>query len=880
MEVITCHKNADFDCISSMVGISKIFTNAILVFPGSQERPVRDFLKTFPMDIARIKDIELSKVTKLIIVDTKSLDRIGQFNEIVDNRDVQVFVYDHHPRGLNDVRATVEFVDEVGACATLITEIIKERNINITPFEATAMCLGIYEETGSMKFPTTTERDLLAASFLLRRGADLNIVSSFLQPELSKEGLLLLNDLVASLTEVFVHGVRVKIGTAYRDSYSGEVAHFAHSIMDMEDIDGLVLILNIGGKVFIVGRSRTSLLNIAELMRRFNGGGHSQAASASLKEIPLELVKESITKALYEIVKPTQEAKDIMTAPVITIQNNSVVREAEKLLTKYEINVLPVVKDDEYVGLISREIIEKAIFHGFNNNKVIEFTTTDALTASIDMPVRTIEKEMIENNQRFVAVIDNKKPIGAITRTDLLRSLYEDYIRKSRFDSVRSEVRVSSKKNIAAILKERLPNHVYSILTKAGNVADKQSVQAYLVGGSVRDILRGQHSLDIDIVVEGDGIKYAKELSSLLNAKMKSHTRFQTAKIMGIPVDKTENCMSIDVATARTEYYEKPAELPRVETSSIKKDLYRRDFTINALAAKLNTRDFGSLIDFFGGQRDLKESTIRILHNLSFIEDPTRAFRAVRFCERFSFKISKHTENLLKTAIKLNLFDKLSGSRLFDELTRVFYEREPEKTLKSLDHYGLFRVIWPKLVYTQKLEILFINIRDTLSWYNLLFLPKKVKKLELYLMVLLFFLHNSDKEGALNRLCVPLNVKYYILKNTEDARYAAHELDKQKDDPAFVYQRLHGMKIESLLLLMSISKEEDKKKAISRYLIEHENTRSLITGKELLVMGIQPGPVYSQILEDILCERIRGNIKTKTDEINYIKENYSGFLLT
>lgn len=207
-------------------------------------------------------------------------------------------------------------------------------------------------------------------------------------------------------------------------------------------------------------------------------------------------------------------------------------------------------------------------------------------------------------------------------------------------------------------------------------MAEELGFNAYLVGGSVRDLLRGEENLDIDVVIEGDGITFARALGERLNAKVRTHQKFGTAQIFA---QKSK----LDVATARTEYYESPAALPKVETSSIKKDLYRRDFTINTLAVKLNLKDFGLLIDFFGGQRDLREKTIRVLHNLSFVEDPTRAFRAIRFSERFGFKISKHTENLIKSTIEMKLFDMLSGPRLYEELLISFKETEPIKTLKK-----------------------------------------------------------------------------------------------------------------------------------------------------------------------------------------------------
>lgn len=250
-----------------------------------------------------------------------------------------------------------------------------------------------------------------------------------------------------------------------------------------------------------------------------------------------------------------------------------------------------------------------------------------------------------------------------ITRTDILRNLYEELIRKFKISKPKEESE-ESRRNVANLMKEFLSEEVYEILRIAGTLAEEMELGAYLVGGTVRDLLMRRPSPDIDIVVEGDGIAFAHELAKKIDGKVTPHPRFATAKILKeIKKDGEIKRFYIDIATARTEYYESPAALPKVETSSIKKDLYRRDFTINALAVKLNTKDFGLLIDFFGGQRDIKDKKIRVLHNLSFVEDPTRAIRAIRFSEKLGFKISKHTENLIKLAVKMNIFEKLKGPK-------------------------------------------------------------------------------------------------------------------------------------------------------------------------------------------------------------------------
>ncbi|MBF0345777.1 MAG: CBS domain-containing protein [Nitrospirae bacterium] len=874
MDIITCHVNADFDCLSSMVGVKKFFPEGKLVFPGSQERVVRDFLKTFPIETLRIKDIDMLSVRRLIIVDTKDPNRIGEFKALLDKRDIQVFVYDHHQKGDKDIRATVETIEEVGATATLITELIHSKGVLITPLEATLLCLGIYEETGSMRFPSTTERDLLSAAFLLRRGANLNIVSDYIKPQFSKEALALLNELIVSLTEVYISGVRIKIGMASLEQYMGDAAQLAHNIMDMEDIDALVLILNMEGRSVLIGRSRVAELNIADIMKEFGGDGHPMAASASLSEAIPQIIKEQVVKILHNIIKPTKTAKDIMTTPVITVDVTSTIKDAQRLLTKYAINVLPVIKKTVYVGLISREIVEKAIFHGFNNSAVYEFATTDDIAAATDTPMREIEETMIEKNQRFMPVITGNMIVGAITRTDLLRTLYEDYIRKERRDYTSQEPKHPITRNVSTLVKERLPGFVNRLLIIAGETADKLNVKAYIVGGCVRDLLRAQQNLDIDIVIEGDGLLFATELASHLHAKLKTHNRFQTAKISSIKHPQFDNAnlssdFAIDIATARTEHYESPAALPTVETSSIKKDLYRRDFTINTLAVSINKKNFGVLYDFFGGQKDLKERTIRVLHNLSFIEDPTRAFRAVRFSERFGFKISRHMEKLIKSALKFNLFDKLSGARMYDEFLLIFKETEAERTLHRLANLGLLKVLHPDLAYTKQLEALLQSVRNTISWYRLTFLEEKADTTAVYFMALLSFLGESDQSLTLDRLNTPPKTKNCILKTLNIYKAAIPVLDYT--DPAVTYHTLHRFSIEGILFLMAVCVDTGKQKAISRYLTEHRDLKPLIDGTALQEMSIKPGPIYSIILREVLDNKLRGRLNSLDDEMAFIK---------
>lgn len=866
MDIITSHINADFDSLASMVAAKKLYPEAEIVFAGSQEKKLRDFIEAFePVEIKRIKDIDLSKVTRLIIVDTKNAPRIGQFAKLISKHGISIHIYDHHPFAKGDIRGSLEIIEEVGATATIFSEILKDKKLHPSPMEATILCLGIYEETGSLLFPSTTERDLLAAAYLIKRGANLNIVSSFLRLEMSREELDILNELVQSSKEIVSSGIRIKVAKASNESYLGDAAHLAHRIMDMEDIDALFVLLRMEGKILIVARSRAPELNVADVMREFNGGGHSTAAAATVKEESLEIVEERLTRVILDNVKPDKVASDIMTSPVVSINWDSTVKEIETIMTKYSVNVLPVIKNAKYTGLISREIVEKALFHGFGKSKAIDFCTTDAATVSPDTSIRQIEQMMIEHNQRFMPVIEKGNIVGAITRTDLLRTIYEEFLKRRRLDKSDTREKPSIGRNIAVLLKEKFPAEIYAILKLAGEIADQLGINAYLVGGSVRDLLRSEQNLDIDIVVEGNGISFAKAFGRKLNAKVKTHERFGTAKII------TDN-LKLDVATARTEYYESPASLPKVETSSIKKDLYRRDFTINTLAVKLNLKDFGLLIDFFGGQRDLREKIIRVIHNLSFIEDPTRAFRAIRFSERFGFKLSKHTGTLIKSTLKLNLFSRLSGARLYEELLLAFNETEPVKTLKTLSEFGLLKVIHLGLLFNNEIESALQSMVETLAWFNLLFLEESPDRGALYLMALLSTLKEEERNTAVERLSPPPRVREMITKGITQSKDILNKLPL--NDPSSLYHVLNGVNLEILLFSMAQSKSKQKQKAISQYLIELRKIKPILKGKDLQKIGIKPGPVYSKLFSELLDEKLSGRLKTKEDEERFIIEKY------
>src|SRR3990172_1219725 len=867
MEIITSHTNADFDALASMVAAKKLYPDAKLVFPGSQEKSMRDFFlesTLYAGEIERLRNIDVAAVTRLIIVDNRNPARLGKLAAALAGPNISVHIYDHHPYTSADIKGEHEVVEEVGATTTLMVELLRQKGIPITPLEATIFALGIYEETGSLTFISTTERDAQAAAYLISLGANLNVVSDFISRELTQEQIAVLNDLIAAAKSYDINKVSLVIAALATAAFVPDLAALAHKIRDRESLDVLFLVVQMGDKTYIIARSRIPQVNAGLVLGELGGGGHSTAAAAVVKDMTYLQAKERLIDILKKHIKPGKAASDIMTAPVKTILAGSTIAQANEAMTRFSVNVLPVLSEEKFLGTITREVVQKALFHGLGKQKVEEFMTTGALSATPDMPMSQVEKVMIEEQQRFMPVLDRSGGlIGAITRTDLLRSLHEE-----RFAGVPvpDDAGPHPARNIKGLLEERVLPEVRETLKIVGEVADEAGFPVYLVGGIVRDLFLRVMNLDIDIVVEGDGITFAGMLVKKLGGRMKTHQKFRTT-IVVLPKG-----LKIDIATARLEYYESPAAMPTVELSSIKKDLYRRDFTINTLAVRLNRKHFGELIHFFGGLRDIKEKTIRILHNLSFIEDPTRVFRAIRFEQRFDFQISKHTLNLIKTAVNMRLFDRLSGERIYAELVLMFTEDEPAKALKRMAGLDLLKFIHPGIRITTDVEKLCIGIGETLTWFRLLYLDMTIERWFLYFLGLLDRLKDEAVEETLERLAVPRKVRDRVRTARTGDRDVLYEFYRSPDlASSSVYDLLRPLEGETVLLMMAKAKQEAAKKYVSLYLTRLRNVKITLSGDDLKNMGIPPGPRYKKILSRLLDAKLDGKVKNREDEIEFVR---------
>ena len=876
MELISTHINADFDALASMAAASKLYPKARLLFPGSQERNVREFLREtrFPLHAERLKGFSLDQVARLVLVDVKRITRIGPIRAIVGRAGLEVHIYDHHPAHPKDIAGSLEVLREVGATTTILLDLLRQQELPLTPQEATLFALGIYEETGFLTFTNTTEADLYAAAFCRSRGANLSLVSDFIRRDLTADQVGLLNELIKSAETYTINGVRVVIGTASLDRYVGDLAMLTHKLRDMENINVLFTLVRMDNRVHMVARSRLETVDVGEMADAFGGGGHATAASATIKDLTLFQVKERLLQLLKERVRPIKQARDILTAPVKAIPERFTLRGAAEIMNRFNLAYLPVVRRGEMIGLITREVVDKGIFHGLGEVPVRDYMSGEFPRVGPDASLVQVQRLMVERNLGFLPVVEGGRLRGAVTRADLLRHTYQDLLMRPTFPAAdERELGEPVARKVAPLLANRLPPRIQQLLRLAGMVGDEVGTKVYAVGGFVRDLLLREENLDVDLVVEGDGIAFAEELARRLAAKITSHRTFGTA-ILTLP-----DGFKIDVATARTEYYEYPAALPTVEHGSIKMDLYRRDFTINTLAMRLNAERYGELLDFFGGQQDLRDKTLRIIHNLSFVEDPTRILRAARFEVRFGFHLGRHAEQLAVNAVQMGLLEKLAGIRLTTELQLILQEARPLAILQRLDQLGVLAAIHPRLTLGPAMEQRFKRAGEVLTWYGLLYQEPSATSWIVYFLTLLGDRTSAEARTILRRLNPPSRTAATVSRDLARLRTLSRQFQQGRDLlPSRVYRWLIDTSLESILALMARMERAEVRKVIGDFLTTRRQVRPILRGDDLRALGIRPGPIYRDILNSLLYARLDGHVQSRDDELRFVRRRFAKVL--
>ena len=777
--------------------------------------------------------------------------------------DTRIHIIDHHPRPAN-LPPNVEFEgDLVGATSTLLVERLRALGMTLPPLEASLLLLGIYEDTGSLTYEGTTPRDLEAARWLLELGGKLDIVQRFLRAPLSAEQQTLFERLINESEVVRIQERSILMATLRLDHFVEELSALAQRLTDLFEPDACFLLAEHAGDVQVIARSATDAVDVGAIARQLHGGGHAKAAAALVENTPLQEVRVRIEDLLRVSVQPAVNVAQVMSHGVHTLSPNLTIAEASARMRRYGHEGFPVVEGGRLVGILTRTEIDRALHHDLGAAPVRAYMRTGAVSVTPSDPISRVQQIMMDYALGQVPVVAEGRVLGIVTRTDLIK-LWGQTPRPAR------------QAQIATLLDQYLPPEFAAFLHQARDAANDLGYSLYVVGGFVRDLLLGQPTLDVDLVVEGDAIAVAHRLAGVLGGRVRTHGRFGTAKVILDERRPPVLPAAFDLVTARTEFYTHPTALPQVERSSIKQDLYRRDFTINTMAICLDRNRYGELLDFYGGERDLRDGLIRVLHSLSFVEDPTRILRAVRFEQRLGFRLEERTEELLRGA--LELLDRVSGDRVRHELYLILRERAPERAWQRLHELGVLAQISPGLVADEWTSLKLAEMVRCLDgwrttratgdmtsaspWPELAdgHIPAELPSLALLTMRL--------EAGALRRVIERLTMP----RPQAEVLEQAHQLWRLLPQ---LGQELSGSALASLLrhfgeaaLFAAWIAAGDTlaRDQLELYQCRLRHIRPAINGRRLRELGLRPGPAYGRLLDTLRDARLDGIVNTLAEE--------------
>jgi tRNA nucleotidyltransferase (CCA-adding enzyme) len=854
LEVILTHENADFDAIASLLAARKLFTAAVPVLPRRVNRNVGAFLALYGMELPFVRPDELPRgeIERAILVDTQSLTTLRGMAS-----DLKVDIIDHHKLD-RDLPPNWTFSGEpMGSTTTLLIEEISARFLKLTDLEATLLLLGIYEDTGSLSYESTTVRDVRAAAWLMEQGARLELVNEFLRHPLAPEQRELYERLLEGSETYDIEGHTIVIAAERAPGFAEGLSTLAHKLRDLLEPSALLMLVALDGRIQLVARSTTDDIDVSTVAKHFGGGGHDRAAAALIHDRELGDVHKELLDMLPDIVRPSVTVGEVMSLGVQVLSPEDTVADAARKMRRTGHEGYPVVRDTEVIGLVTRRAVDRAEQFEMTDIPVTQVMDAGNVTVNPDDSVESLQQLMIESGWGQIPVVEDGDVIGVVTRTDLI-TLWGVPPEPSR------------RLKIAARLEQALSDPLFMLVRRISRTAHEMNIVPYFVGGLVRDLLLGQPIVDVDMVVEGDAIALADRLADRFGGRVIAHRRFGTAKwILSDQVwanvaddvsPADELPPSVDFVTARTEFYTHPTALPQVAQSSIKQDLHRRDFTINTLAIRLDPDHWGELLDFYGGEEDLEEGVIRVLHSLSFIDDPTRILRAARLESRLGFRLDPRSGELIEDA--LPLLRRVSGDRIRHELELIFREEEPERALCRLDELDALSHIHPDLECDRWLSDRYRVLRERLDpeeWglesEDLVFV---------HLALLAYRLDQEQVQAFSERLRVTREVEEDLLLVQNLRQRLPDLLDLNR--PSEMYHLLQPYPARVMAVVWVAADSEVAQERLRRYQTTWRFVEPELTGDDLKAMGLKPGPLFGHLLRELRDARLNGKVKTQEEE--------------
>jgi len=840
-EVIATHGNTDFDAFAAMLAARRLYPAAV-VATGSLNRNVRDFYRLHADELDGVVEasrIELDAVRRLVVVESAQASRLGDLEELALEPAIEKVLFDHHGGEVPDwVAPEAAVISSDGALTTTLVGILAERELEPTALEATVFALGIHEDTGSLTYPTTTQRDVEALAWCLRHGARQDLISQYLHLPLAEEERKLLNALMESLEPVDAGGQELLVAALRWPEYVDGVSNLAHKIVDLTDARALVVLVEMDDRVFAVVRSRSDQLDASALAATLGGGGHEGAASA-ITRLGLEEAKAKILGALAGAELEPRRARDVMSTPVRAVGPDDTVRDAMVLCQRHGQSGVFVTDDGHVVGAVSREDLDKAIGHDLAHAPVRGIMSGRVQSAAEDTTLAELQTRVAAAEDGRVAVLRDDVLVGVVTRTDLLRAL----------EGAEPDAEAPGESLATPLAGLTRLQPVFEAVAALGERAGG----VYLVGGTVRDILLGEENFDVDIAVEGDAIALARDLAAALGGRVTPHAKFGTAVVQYGDGER------VDVVTTRTEFYDSPGALPTVERAGLREDLFRRDFTLNAMAVSLKPTDFGRLVDPFGGREDLVARVLRVLHNLSFIDDPTRIFRAIRYEARYGLRLEEHSARLARGTIDMGLVGDLSSARLRDELVALLEDPGATGGILRLGELGVDRAIHPHLRADSEGAALFERARtmrdelgvDIPAWrLGIASIARGLSSDEAYDWLLRLKLRRRDVDRIAGAIRVaPLIVERIEAEDLDAAQVVALADAYAPDAP-----------------LLALARED--RTELRDYFTRLRDVQLEIGGSDLAELGLSESPRVGEVLGELRRRKLNGELDGRESELD------------
>jgi tRNA nucleotidyltransferase (CCA-adding enzyme) len=937
MDLVLCHTTADFDTLGAAVGLARLQPGRRIVLTGGCHPTVQRFLALYRDEYPLIerRAVNPSHIRQIVLVDAQQRDRFGPAAEWIaeaERNQTPIAVYDHHPASTDpshDLSASQQMVEPVGAATTLVVEAIQRAGIELTIAEATVMALGIHVDTGSLLYEGATARDAAALAWLMGHGASLPVVADFVEPGLSPVLQDLLTVAMDRVQIEAVGGHSLASVLMPVNGYVPGLSGLVERLISLTDVDALLFGAyfpsqepavpsppplsdkdssetepsgtelpdsepenSIPYKLTLIGRARGRTgdrLDWGALLTALGGGGHPAAAAANLTTADPASVVQGLMAQARSQLPPQPTARNLMSSPVRTLRPDTTIAEAQRILLRYGHSGLAVVDEgDRLAGIISRRDIDLALHHGFSHAPVKGYMATQIKTITPDTPLSTLEDLMVTYDIGRLPVISGGDLVGMVTRTDLLRHRHQETARPPMPSAA---VALLPAADLQHTLESCLSPDLQVVLRQIAAAAQARGWHLYLVGGAVRDLLICHDPAatlpDLDLVVDGffkaaqagAGVELATVIKDCLQeVDLQVHGRFQTASLVWRKdLEHPLAGLMIDIATARTEFYPYPAANPEVEASSSQQDLYRRDFTINALALRLTEPGAGQLLDYFGGLIDLRQGVIRVLHANSFIEDPTRIYRAVRFAVRLGFSLDSQTEGYIHHAMASGIYAQMQRQvrqvpalqvRLKQELKYILAAPYWQPALALLDQLQALRCLHSDLAMT---PALWQQLRRLSRWVN--HFPWAIG--EPWLLRLEGLLATVPEE-ARSPLAAALQLPDRTVERLAHLDQLEHQwqtLVATQPAPSVLYATFNQAD-RFTLLLASARHPQTLGPAIWRHLLRWVTISPLIDGYQLQALGYKPGRAFRPMLDAVLAAQIDGTVTTKAEAEAFLAQHY------